>query len=84
MRALAAARRNPVALTNLGAFFGMEVTAGGLSICTVLQESLKHRKGAQRQYVSMTQHIHAGSLHYRPLGAILRAKSIHIAVCCSS
>ena len=34
MRALAAARRNPVALTNLGAFFGMEVTAGGLSIST--------------------------------------------------
>jgi len=35
MRALAAARRNPVALTNLGAIFGKEVTACGLStICT--------------------------------------------------
>jgi hypothetical protein len=35
MRALAASRRNPVALTNLGAFFGKEVTACGLStICT--------------------------------------------------
>jgi hypothetical protein len=34
MRALAAARRNPGALTNLGAFFGKEVTACGLStIC---------------------------------------------------
>ena len=33
MRALAAARRNPVALTNLGAFFDKEVTGYGLSIC---------------------------------------------------
>ena len=53
MRALAATRRNPVALTNLGTIFGREVTACGLStISPVLRESLKQGKGAQRQYAS--------------------------------
>ena len=82
MSALAAARRNPGALTNLGAFFGKEVTACGLSICA--SPSRITHAGAPKGNMSVGQHIHAGSLHYRPLGAILRAKSIHIAVCCSS
>lgn len=43
MHALAAARRNTVALTNLGAFFGKEVTACGLN--TYRRPTFKaHRK----------------------------------------
>ena len=52
MSALAAARRNPVALTNLGAFFDKEVTGYGLSICISPSRISQAGKGAQRQYVS--------------------------------